>query len=181
MPSIADLYAGLTDYARSKLKQLYSLYARGLGPGQANHILKETSSPYPDKRKGIQPHEALQVWRTFKEARSQTVQALPLRRSDWFRGSNATPTDFNSPFGFKYLIDFDFQVINPLTNKPETVTNTIGLSRVARRGVIDDIIAQRMEDLQRATERNIEQYLPGGSQIVEGSAVITGFYRTTNR
>ena len=174
------LLGRFSDYAQSKLRQLESLFAKGLGPQQANHIVKETSSIDPENRRGVAPWESLDAWRAFRGAQSDTTRALPTRRSDWLRASSATQTTFRSPFDYRYLIDFSYQVKNQVTGQLETVTNTLGFRRLQRWGKILDTIEDRIASLSNLEDEEAEEYGLQGRNYVPGTVTIRGFFRTQN-
>jgi len=171
----------LSAYGRSKLNQLRSLFAKGLAPQAANHIVKETSSINPFHKKGVQPHEALAVWRDFKDRQTASLESLPTMRSKRLYQSMATQTDFSSGMDHRYLLDFQFDVINSVTGKRETVFNTLGFRRLERWGKIQDAMQQRIDGMISISEEEQESiYTPLGSQFVPDSIRVTGFFRTLN-
>ena len=175
------VFSRLSDYAKSKFSQMQALFSKGLAPQAANHIIKETSALNPDEKKGVQPWEALAVWREFRSAAQQTLSNLPSMRSQWLRASLATPTTFSSPLDYRYLIDYEFQYINPRTGGIETVSNTIGFRRLQRWGGVLDMIENRIRSLADHPEgEEGSGGVPAGITIVDDSIVIKGFFRTQN-
>jgi len=171
----------LSDYGRSKLNQLRSLFAKGLGPQQANHVVKETSSINPFQRKGVQPHEALAIWRDFKTRKEESLASMPTMRSQRLYKSMATQTDFSSSMDHRYLIDFEFKVKNSVTGNIETVFNTLGFRRLERWGKIQDAMQKRVLDMIAISEEEQESiYTPLGSEYIDNTIKVTGFFRTLN-
>lgn len=173
-----DIFSRLGEYARSKIRQFESLFSKGLGPQQANHYVKEASALKPENRQGVQPHEALNLWRAFNARRTTTLETLPTKRSQWLRQSMATETHFHSGFDYRYLLDFEFQVRNDVTGQIETVSNTLGFRRLERWGRIQDRMTDRINRLKEASEDIEDVYRVAGKTFVEGSLVVKGFYRT---
>jgi hypothetical protein len=175
-------YDGILDkisgYAREKLRQFESLFAKGLGPQQANHIVKEESALKEENRKGVQPWEALSLWREFNSGRTTSLESLPSGRSQWLRQSMAQPTHFRSGFDYRYLLDFEYQVRDSVTGEITTVANTLGFRRLERWGRITDRITDRIDKLKEASEEFENIYSVAGKTYVEDSVVIKGFYRT---
>lgn len=180
MPWYDEIFERLSDYAKSKVRQLESLFSKGLAPQQANHIVKETSAILPENRRGLQPHEAYQLWNRFNQAREETIASLPSRRSDWLRAGAATPSHFNSPMGNRYLIDFSYDVEDISTGEITTVYYTYGLRRLGRWGSILNRLESRMLDLLDVAKEGDNYILLNSKKAVEGSLQVRGFYRTTN-
>ena len=173
-----NLLGRLSDYARSKITQLESFFAKGLGPQQANHFVKESSALKPENRKGVAPHEALQLWRAFNASRTDTLSALPTKRSQRLLKTMATPTTFKSGFNYRYLLDFEFQAVNRLTGETETFSNTLGIRRLDRWGKFLDLIQQRITNLSEASDEYENIYGLPGYDIIPGTVTIKGFYST---
>lgn len=176
MPISQGLFDKLSDYARGKLRQFEQYLSKGLSPQIANHYVKESSSINEASKKGIMPHEALAIWREFNDNRKNSLSSIPSKKSDWIRASAFVPTDFRSPFGYKYLVDIKFKTYNSITNEWQTVGNTIGLYRTTTKGRLDQIIQDRISELQRVSESGIEQYLPENGIPDLSTVEITGMY-----
>lgn len=127
------------------------------------------------------PHEALAVWRDFKDRQEQSLQSLPTMRSQRLYKSMATQTDFNSTMGHRYLIDFEFKVRNSITGQEETIYNTLGFRRLTRWGKVQDAIQERINAMIDISEEQQESiYTPLGSEYIPDSITISGFFRTIN-
>ncbi len=177
----ASIFDRLSRYAESKLGQLQALFGKGLGPQQANHIVKITSSINPFNQKGVQPFEALGLWKEFKERQTTTLESLPTMRSKRLMKSMATTTVFKSPLGHRYLMDFEFQVRNVVTGKIETIHNTLGFRRLERWGKVQDAMTDRINAMIAISEQEQESiYTPLGSDYIPETLVVTGFFRTLN-
>lgn len=177
MPISSALFEKLSEYARGKLRQFEQFLSKGLSPQMANHYIKESSSINETTKKGLQPHEALMIWREFNESRKNSLSSIPTKKSDWIRASSFTPSDFRSPFGYKYLVDIKFKTYNAITNEWQTVGNTIGLYRTTTKGALDKIINERIEALLGASQSGVEQYLPENGIPDLSTVEITGMYR----
>ena len=173
-----NVWGKIGDYARSKIRQLESFFARGLGPQQANHLVKESSALQDENKKGVMPHESLLLWREFNASRSTTLESLPTMRSQWLRQSMSQTTHFRSGFSYRYLLDFTYQVRDSVTGEIREVGNTLGFRRLTRWGKVLDTIEDRISKLHAASEEYENIYSVAGSEFVQDSVVIKGFYRT---
>ena len=181
MAWFSGLIDGLSQYARSKIKQLESLFAKGLAPQQANHYVKESSAIDPSKRKGLLPWEAYQLWQGFHAAKEDSLVMLPEKRSERLYASTAVPTHFISPMGHRYLLDYSFIAIDPRTGEETVSYATMGFRRLARWGSILDRLNERAQAMVQVAEDGENYAVLQNKTFKEGSIHVTGFYRTQNR
>lgn len=181
MSWFSSLIDGLSTYAKSKLRQLESLFAKGLAPQQANHYIKESSALDPSKRKGLLPWEAYQLWTEFHAAKEDSLVMLPEKRSERLYASSAVPTHFISPMGHRYLLDYSFIVIDPRTGEETVTTATMGFRRLQRWGSILDRLNERARAMVTVAEEGENYAILQLKTFKEGSISVTGFYRTQNR
>jgi hypothetical protein len=178
-------YSGVLDrlqsYTREKLRQIEFLFSKGFGPQQMNHQLKEQSSLDPDRKRGIVPWDALNLYRAFRDEHSDKLSSLPTSRSEYLRTSMAQETTWLSPSDFRYLLDFEYKVKDANTGEISTVPLTYGFRRLERWGKVLDALENRIHAIADIPEEEGDPYNIEGREYVPGSIVIRGFYRTTNR
>lgn len=170
----------ISDYSKSKLRQLESLFSKGLSPQQANHIIKQTSSIQEYDRRGLLPWEAYQLWVNFREARDASIESLPSRRSDRLYAYQAVPTHFVSPMQHRYLLDYSYTMRNPVTGELSIHNSTMGFRRLARWGSILNRIEERIGAMLEVSERGDNYLLLQKLEFVPGSVSVSGFFRTQN-
>lgn len=173
-------------YERSKRAHFEALLSKGVGPAQANRLVKELSSINPENRKGIRPAIANRWAKEFQRKRQTTLTSLPKQIGGRITASMATPSEFKSPaaVGHRYLVDFRFKAINPETGLQTTFYNTLGFQKLSFRGIrvqtkgqLLNVLKQRIKDLHNIAER----YYPTGFIEPDLDSIdITGFYRTLN-
>lgn len=176
----SSLIDTISDYAKSKLRQLESLFTKGLAPQQANHIIKQTSSIQEYDRRGLLPWEAYQLWAQFKEARDESITSLPSMRSERLYAYQAVPTHFLSPMQHRYLLDYSYTMKNPVTGELSTHNSTMGFRRLARWGSILNRMEERITAMVEVAERGDNYLLLQKLEYVPGSISVTGFFRTQN-
>ena len=169
--------ARINSYEKNKLPQFQALLSKGLSPAQANRIVKLQSATLPDERKGLRPEVANRYARRFTSQRDRSAAGFPTRRSDWLRSTLAAQSQFRSPIGNRYLLDFTFRAYNTKTGEFETISNTFGMETVDRWGRIQDDIQEQIMGLFDNQERY--QLLDYQFPDLE-SIQIKGFYRTLN-
>lgn len=170
----------LSDYAKGKIRQLESLFTKGLAPQQANHIIKETSSLDPTERKGLLPWEAYQLWKGFKQSQETSISSLPSMRSQRLYAYQAVPTHFVSPMQHRYLIDYSYTMRNPVTGELTTHNSTMGFRRLARWGSILNRIEERITAMIEVADRGDNYLLLQKLEYSPGTIQVIGFYRTQN-
>jgi len=176
----SSLFDKLQSYTIEKLRQIEFLFSKGLSPSAMNHQLREQSAIDPDRKRGIVPWDALNLWRAFRSEHRESIGSLPSRRSDYLRAYMAQETKWSSNFGYRYLMDFSYTVRDPLTGATNEVSLTYGFRRLVRWGKILDALQSRIHEIEEIPSSEGDPYNIQGREFVPGSIRVTGFYRTIN-
>lgn len=154
---------------KQRLPQFLALLSKGVSFNEANRIVKAQTG------RGIRGEVAGRILRNFRAGQERSLAALPTQRSQRITRSMAQPMPFKSKsvLNIRYLLDVQFEATNPLTGESQIFTNTIGLERLDRRGVIDDLIQER---LQALSDSDVDKYVGTFTDINFSSANISGLY-----
>jgi hypothetical protein len=156
---------------KKKLPQYQALISKGVSPGKANKIIKAFTG------KGLRPHIANRYGSNYlREQRAQESQIQSTAKPR-LRVADALQRDFISRSNNRFLVDVEFQARDSLTGEMRTVRNTIGLRDGRQLSGIENIIQNRLDQLE-AEDR--DDYLRSFMSVDRSSVKIVNFFRTQN-
>lgn len=172
----------LESHERGFLSQIQSFAAKAVGADRIYKIIREffgvkSGDPAPIRRSVVRD-----VVREFRNEQYQRFSNFPTKRSERFKVEHSLKTEFKSPLGYRYLLDFQFKVTNPLTGESKTLTNTIGFNRLDRLGAFQDEARDRLSQINQLDQTKREIYELGEGFIADLDSIqFVGLYRTLER
>lgn len=160
-----------------KIPEIQAYASKGWGADRIFKRLRELEGFRPGQRATVPRSFIRRIVAPFRTAMEALRSWLPSRRSDRLKTDMAVPTEFRSPLGNRYLLEFKFEARNTATGEIKTITNTIGFRRLERAGVFFDIAKARA--LEFAGDPN-ERYLPINFEVDLDSVRLTNLFRTLN-